>query len=63
MTIKTMEERKEMAFVGMDIKLFLRMARTNFTHAKDHEVINKLMELADQWGAGVDIMQPPKEGS
>lgn len=57
----TMEERKEMAFVGMDVRLFLqRMAATHFDHPKDHEVLKKLAELADQWGAdqwgaGVDI--------
>jgi hypothetical protein len=55
MTITNIEERQEMAFVGMDVRLFLRMAATHFSHPKDREVLRKLVELADLWGSGVDI--------
>jgi len=62
-TMKTIKERQEMAFVGMDVRLFLRMAATNFTRPKDRAVLQKLHELADQWSAGVDIMQQPLKGA
>lgn len=49
------EDEKEMRFLAMDIKLFLRMAATHFTSAKDVVVLEKLSELAERWGAGQDI--------
>ena len=51
----TAEERRDMHFLVMDIRLFLRLASAHFPHEKDRLVLRKLVELAEQWGAGVDI--------
>lgn len=54
-------EEKELRFTAMDIKLFLRLAADHFPHSKDREVLQKLNDLADQYGHGVDIWK--KEGT
>jgi hypothetical protein len=54
MTALTPEE-KELHFAAMDIKLFLRLASDHFPHTKDREVLQRLLDLADQYGHGVDI--------
>lgn len=50
-------EEKELRFLAMDIKLFLRLASTHFTAQKDLQVITRLNELADMYGAGQDVWQ------
>lgn len=48
-------EETELRHLGQDLHLFLRLAATNFTHAKDLEVIAKLNELATQYAHGANI--------
>lgn len=53
--IDVQEERQEQRFLAMDIKLFLRLASVHFPHSADRTVLSRLNELADVYGAGLDI--------
>ena len=51
------KQRRELRFLGQDIKLFLRLASTHFKQRHDREVIAKLNALADQYACGIDILR------
>lgn len=52
----TTEEKRDLRYVAMDIKLFLRLASTHFPpRGSQRDVLMKLDDLADQYGAGVNI--------
>jgi hypothetical protein len=53
-----LDDAAELRHTAMDIRTFLRLAATNFTHKRDRTVIAKLDVLAAMYAMGEDIVAP-----